>query len=56
MLGIATGGLHSPAISGQGDVLAWGWSKFGQLGDGTNNDGNTAVTAPSPSSPVRRSD
>ncbi|MFN8535579.1 MAG: Calx-beta domain-containing protein [Dehalococcoidia bacterium] len=34
---IAAGGLHSLAITTNGVAYAWGWNKFGQVGDGTAN-------------------
>lgn len=32
---IAAGSVNSLAVTSSGDVLAWGWDAFGQLGDGT---------------------
>jgi alpha-tubulin suppressor-like RCC1 family protein len=38
---IAAGYAHSLAVTTDGEVWAWGWNKYGQLGDGTNGDKNT---------------
>lgn len=41
---ITAGEYHSCAIRGStGEVLCWGHNAFGQLGDGTTDDGSTAV-------------
>jgi alpha-tubulin suppressor-like RCC1 family protein len=37
---IAAGGVHSLALDSFGNVWAWGWNEFGQLG---SNIGNTAI-------------
>eukprot|EP00966_Prymnesium_polylepis_P178548 4135019-Prymnesium_polylepis.1 len=34
MASIAVGVYHSLAVSEGGTVLAWGWGRHGQLGDG----------------------
>ncbi|OGA48443.1 MAG: hypothetical protein A3G25_17075 [Betaproteobacteria bacterium RIFCSPLOWO2_12_FULL_63_13] len=36
---IAAGDSHTVALKSDGSVWAWGWNGYGQLGDGTTNDG-----------------
>jgi len=38
VVAIATGGWHSLALKSDGTVWAWGYNKYGQLGDGTTTD------------------
>jgi alpha-tubulin suppressor-like RCC1 family protein len=33
---VAGGSSHSLAVTGGGDVYAWGWNEYGQVGDGTH--------------------
>ena len=40
---IAAGGVHSLALKNDGTVWAWGYNRFGQLGNGTNTDSITPV-------------
>ncbi|MFB3777782.1 MAG: hypothetical protein ACE141_09225 [Bryobacteraceae bacterium] len=40
---IAAGYGHSLAVAPDGTVWAWGWNKYGQLGDGTTEDSITPV-------------
>ncbi|WP_176694630.1 RCC1 domain-containing protein [Bifidobacterium polysaccharolyticum] len=35
---ISAGGYHALAISQDGTLWAWGWNKYGQLGDGTTTN------------------
>jgi alpha-tubulin suppressor-like RCC1 family protein len=41
---VSTGYHHSCALLVSSTVQCWGWNIGGQLGDGTNNDSNIAVT------------
>jgi alpha-tubulin suppressor-like RCC1 family protein len=41
---VEAGDSHSLALTSAGEVLAWGWNDFGQLGNGTN----TSVNVPTP--------
>lgn len=41
MTAIATGWLHTCAITESGGILCWGENDFGQLGDGTTNEYHT---------------
>jgi alpha-tubulin suppressor-like RCC1 family protein len=43
---VAGGGYHSLALTGDGDVFAWGSNDHGQLGDGTTTDRLTPVQVP----------
>ncbi|MFN7003904.1 MAG: RCC1 domain-containing protein [Roseinatronobacter sp.] len=38
---VATGSLHSCAVSHRGDVWCWGWNYYGQLGNGSTMDSLT---------------
>ncbi len=40
---VAAGGYHSLAIGSDGNLYAWGQNGYGQLGDGTTTERNTAV-------------
>lgn len=40
---IAAGGSHALALDGSGTIYAWGYNKFGQLGDGTITSSSFAV-------------
>jgi len=40
---IATGGLNSFAMKTDGSLWAWGYNKYGQLGDGTTEDNHSPV-------------
>jgi len=42
---VAVGTGHTCALDDTGDVRCWGWNRFGQLGDGTNDDVVTASDA-----------
>jgi alpha-tubulin suppressor-like RCC1 family protein len=48
VIAISGGGEHSLALLADGTLLAWGWNRFGQLGDGSGVDRLVPV-------PVRRS-
>ena len=41
VVAISAGGSHSLALLKDGTVRAWGWNRFGQVGDGTAVDRNT---------------
>ena len=43
---ITAGASHACAITPAGDVLCWGLNDFGQLGDNTQDNSNTAVAVP----------
>lgn len=40
ILQVSGGWRHSVALDSEGTVFAWGWNKFGQVGNGTNEDQN----------------
>jgi alpha-tubulin suppressor-like RCC1 family protein len=44
---ISAGGVHSLVVCDNGTVQAWGRNYFGQLGNGGNNDTNSAVSVTS---------
>jgi len=43
VVAVAAGGRHSLALCADGTVWAWGWNRFGQLGDGTTTHRHTPV-------------
>jgi hypothetical protein len=43
VIAIAAGSSHSLAFDRDGNVLAWGYNFFGQLGDGINDDSPVPV-------------
>ncbi|MGH3391638.1 MAG: RCC1 domain-containing protein [Actinomadura sp.] len=45
---ITTGAYHTAALTTAGDVYAWGFNIFGQLGDGTTTDAATPVQSTLP--------
>nr|WP_239133940.1 chromosome condensation regulator RCC1 [Rugosimonospora africana] len=45
---VAAGGVHSLALTSTGIVLAWGFNRSGQLGNGTNTSSNVPVAASLP--------
>ena len=46
---IAGGGLHSLALTSTGQVLAWGYNVYGQLGNGATTNSSTPVAVSLPS-------
>ncbi len=42
---IASGGYHILALKKDGTAWAWGWNKYGQLGDGATSDSSEPVMA-----------
>jgi alpha-tubulin suppressor-like RCC1 family protein len=46
---IAGGGYHSLALTSSGQVLAWGYNLYGQLGNGSNTFSSTPVQVSLPS-------
>ncbi|WP_456236477.1 RCC1 domain-containing protein [Bifidobacterium xylocopae] len=45
---ISAGSAHSLAIGSDGNTYAWGWNRYGQLGDGTTTGSNTPVRVRTP--------
>ena len=43
---VAAGGYHSLALTASGQVFAFGWNYYGQVGNDTNNGTNTANPTP----------
>jgi alpha-tubulin suppressor-like RCC1 family protein len=43
VVAIGAGDSHSLAGRAGGDVVAWGWNRYGQLGDGTTTDRHRVV-------------
>ena len=43
---IAAGGGHSLFLKSNGSLWAMGWNGYGQLGDGTTDDGNYETNLP----------
>ncbi|MGI4735907.1 MAG: RCC1 domain-containing protein, partial [Janthinobacterium lividum] len=43
---VAAGGSHSLGLRADGSLYAWGYNRYGQLGNATNNDSNTATPTP----------
>jgi len=46
---VAGGHVHSLAIGNDGNLYAWGYNKYGQLGNGTTNSSSTPVMVTKPS-------
>jgi alpha-tubulin suppressor-like RCC1 family protein len=42
---ISAGAYHSYAIGDDGNIYAWGFNSFGQLGNGTSDGGNSATAS-----------
>ena len=40
---ISAGGIHSLALDSEGQIYAWGYNYYGQLGNGDTTDSNTPV-------------
>lgn len=38
---VAAGAEHSVVATAQGEVYAWGWGRYGNLGDGERHDRHT---------------
>ena len=47
-LQVSAGGSHSLALGSDGNVYAWGYNYYGQLGDGTDSDRNAPVRVKTP--------
>jgi len=45
---ISSAGDTTLALGSDGDVYAWGWNPYGQLGDGSTTDSGTPVQVPLP--------
>lgn len=43
---VAVGGRHTCALLSSGGVKCWGWSTYGQLGDGTQTDRGVGMFVP----------
>jgi alpha-tubulin suppressor-like RCC1 family protein len=43
VIAIAAHNVSTVALTSDGQVFAWGWNRWGQLGDGTNSDRTTPV-------------
>jgi len=41
IISVAAGAFHSIALSDDGNLWAWGWNMYGQLGDGSQKNRNT---------------
>ncbi len=46
VVAVSAGGLHSLALLGNGQVLAWGYNQSGQLGNGTTAISNVPIQVP----------
>ena len=44
VVSVAAGGYHTLALKCDGTVWAWGWNRYGQLGQGTNGDTTSSST------------
>src|SRR6266446_6207867 len=44
IVGIAAGQNHTVAVKNDATVMAWGYNGYGQLGDGTTTQRNTAIS------------
>jgi len=40
---VAAGAEHSVAATSAGEVFAWGWGRYGNLGDGSSPGGGRAA-------------
>lgn len=48
----ANGGMHNLGIKSDGTLWAWGYNKYGQLGDGTTTNRSTPVQVSGVANPV----